>query len=108
MDWMLFLARSLEEGVVRELYLYKIPVLKNCENWGSVKEIGKVEFKGKHSDYRGAIVQYANSYYFLPNARIDALSPFRKWNFKKTLRVLTEEEHKKSQSQTTISTSKKK
>lgn len=105
---MVYLARHIEEGVVRELYLYKIPVLKNCDNWGSVKEVGKIEFRGKHSDYRGAIVQYANSYYFLPNARIDALSPFRKWNFKKTLRVLSEDEYKKSQSQASSSTAKKK
>ncbi len=87
--------RSLNEGSIRELHLYQVPVLKNVENWNEVKEVGKVDFHGKHSDYKGAIVQYGASYFFLPNARINALSVYRKWNFKKTLKVVTEAEHKK-------------
>lgn len=89
------MVRALEEGSIRELHLYQVPVLKNVENWSQVKEIGKVDFRGKHSDYKGAIVQYGQNYYFLPNSRIDALSVYRKWNFKKNIRVITEAEVKK-------------
>lgn len=95
MDWETLMARSLTEGKVRELYLYKLPVLKTCDNWPAVKEIGKVNFKGKHSDYNGAIVKYAERLFFLPDPRIEALAPYRKWNLKNTIRVITEKEHKK-------------
>jgi len=95
MDWSHLMVRALEEGTIRELHLYQIPVLKNVENWNQVKEIGKVEFRGKHSDYRGGIVQYGQTFFFVPNARLDALSVYRKWNFKKNLKVVTEDETKK-------------
>lgn len=95
MDWSQIMVRSLQEGSIRELHLYQMPVLKNVENWNQVKEIGKVDFHGKHCDYKGAIVQYGSNYFFLPNARIDALSVYRKWNFKKNIKVVTEHEHKK-------------
>lgn len=91
------MGRDLEEGKIRELYLYKLPILKTCDNWTAVKEIGRVDFKGKHSDYHGGIVKYAEKVYFIPDARIEALSPYRKWNWKTTIRVVTEEEHKKQQ-----------
>lgn len=98
MDWSQLMVRALQDGSIRELHLYQMPVLKNVENWNQVKEIGKVDFRGKHSDYKGAIVQYGSNYFFLPNARMDALSVYRKWNFKKNLRVVTEAEHKKKPS----------
>ncbi|MCS6984545.1 MAG: hypothetical protein NZM25_05395 [Leptospiraceae bacterium] len=97
MDWTTILGRDLEEGKIRELYLYKLPVLKTCDNWSAVKEVGRVDFKGKHADYHGGIVKYAEKVYFIPDARIEALAPYRKWNWKTTLRVVTEEEHKKLQ-----------
>ncbi len=100
MEWTTLMARDLEQGKIRELYLYKIPVLKTCDNWGAVKEVGKIDFKGKHADYHGAIVKYAEKVYFIPDARIDALAPYRKWNLKTTIKVITEEEHKKAQAGT--------
>ena len=75
--------RALQDGHIRELHLYQMPVLKNVENWAQVKEIGKVDFRGKHSDYKGAIVQYGSNYFFLPNARMDALSVYRKMELQK-------------------------
>mgnify|MGYP000116597896 CR=1 FL=1 len=48
MDWSQLMIRALQDGHIRELHLYQMPVLKNVENWAQVKEIGKVDFRGKH------------------------------------------------------------
>ncbi|MDH5717606.1 MAG: hypothetical protein OEZ22_08195 [Spirochaetia bacterium] len=95
MDWQTVLSKAIEDGKIRELYLYKIPVLKTCDNWSLVKEIGKVSFKGKHANYNGALVRYAESLYFVPEARIEALAPYRKWNLKTNIEVISEENFKK-------------
>lgn len=95
MDWETIFTRQLNEGKIRELYLYKIPVLKTVDNWGAVKEVGRVDFKGKHTDYHGAIVKYAEKFYFVTDARIEALAPYRKWDLKTKLKVITEAELKK-------------
>jgi len=95
MDIQTLQRQGLDDNKVRELYLYKIPVLKTCDNWGAVKEVGKIDFKGKHANYHGALVQYAENIYFIPHSRLEALAPYRKWNFKKTITVITEEEYKK-------------
>ena len=60
MDWHVLLEKSLDKGEVRELHLYQIPLLKTCDNWGAVKELGKVDFKGKHARYAGGLVKYRN------------------------------------------------
>lgn len=86
---------GLDEFKIRELYLYKVPVLKTCDNWAIVKEVGRVDFKGKHAIYNGALVQYGENVYFIPNSRIEALAPYRKWKFKHVIKVVTEVEHKK-------------
>lgn len=86
---------GLDEFKIRELYLYKVPSLKTCDNWASVKEIGRIEFKGKHANYVGALVQYGENVYFIPNSRLDALAPYRKWHFKNTITVIRESEVKK-------------
>jgi len=86
---------GLDEFKIRELYLYKVPVLKTCDNWGSVKEIGRIEFKGKHAIYDGGLIQYGESVYFIPNSKIEALAPYRKWVFKNRITVIKEEDHKK-------------
>lgn len=95
MDWQIIMERELGNSVIRELYLYQVPLLKTCDNWGAVKEVGRVDFKGKHANYHGGLVKYANKIYFVPDARIDALAPYRKWNFKAKLKVVTEAEIKK-------------
>jgi hypothetical protein len=95
MDIQTLQRQGLEENKLRELYLYKIPSLKTCDNWGAVKEIGRIEFKGKHATYNGALVQYGENVYFIPNSRLEALAPYRKWVFKNTITVLKESEVKK-------------
>lgn len=90
------MSRDLEQSRIRELYLYKVPVLKTCDNWAAVKELGKLDFKGKHADYHGALVKYGDNVYFIPDVRIDALAPYRKWDLKNQIKVITEVEHKKS------------
>lgn len=95
MDWKTLLHRGLDDYKIRELYLYKVPLLKNCDDWNAVKEVGRIDFKGKHSNYRGAIVKYGDGVYFVPDARIEALAPYRKWNLKKTIKVITEADHKR-------------
>ena len=88
-------AKMIQENFIRELYLYQMPVLKTCSNWPAVKEIGRIDFKGKHANYHGGVVIYAEKYYFVPDARLQALASFRKWSFKDKLRVLKEADLKK-------------
>ncbi len=90
MDWETLLSRGLTEGKIRELHLYKVPVLKTCDNWSAVKELGRVDFKGKHADYHGALVKYAEKFYFVTDARIEALAPYREWDLKKKISVIPE------------------
>ena len=73
----------LETNSIRELYLYKLPVLKGVDNWNLVREIGSIKFKGKHANYFGALVKYRDTVYFISNSLIDALIAYRKWEFKK-------------------------
>lgn len=94
MDWQTIMERHLEDNKVRELHLYQVPLLKTCDNWGAAKELGRIDFKGKHANYNGGLIKYANKIYFIPNARIEALAPYRKWNFKAKIKVITEAEHK--------------
>jgi len=95
MDWQQVMVRDLEKNIIRELYLYQIPVLKTVTNWNDVKEVGRVDFKGKHSNYNGAICKYGGNYYFVPDARIEALSAYRKWNLKQKIKVIEESSIKK-------------
>ena len=44
MDVTNFVERDLEDGNIRELYLYKLPVLKTVENWNEVQEVGRIAF----------------------------------------------------------------
>lgn len=95
MDIQTLRRQGLDDNKIRELYLYKIPSLKTCDNWGAVKEIGLLEFRGKHATYNGALVQYGENVYFIPNSRLEALAPYRKWHFKATITVVKESEAKK-------------
>jgi len=87
---------GLTELKIRELYLYKVQSLKTCDNWAAVKEIGRVDFKGKHANYEGALVQYGENVYFISNAKIEALAPYRKWSLKEVVTVVPEKPKKKS------------
>ncbi len=84
------LSKMIQENFVRELYLYQMPILKTCDNWSAVKEVGRIDFKGKHANYHGGIVSYAEKYYFVPDIRLQALSTFRKWRFKIKVSIVKE------------------
>ena len=96
LSWEVSVARSLERNMIRELYLYQIPVLKTCDNWLAVTEVGRIDFRGKHTDYRGALVRYMQKLYFVPDNRLKALSDFRKWNLKNRITVINDEEYSKA------------
>ena len=95
MDIQTLQRQGLDENKIRELYLYKVPSLKTCDNWNAVKEIGVVDFKGKHATYDGALVQYGENVYFISTARIEALAPYRKWSLRNKITVIPEADHKK-------------
>ena len=97
MDWETILSRSIQNYSIRELYLYQFKVLRTCNNWLAVKEVGRVDFKGKHADYNGGIVKYAEKFYFVPDSILQVLTTYRKWNFTKTIKVVREEDHLKKQ-----------
>ncbi len=93
LSWDTVVGRSLEQNLIRELYLYQIPVLKTCDNWMAVKEVGKIDFHGKHSDYHGILVYYMNKLYFVSDSTVKALEPFRQWSLKKNINVISEKDY---------------
>jgi len=94
LDIQKLVADGLENNRIRELYLYKVPLMKNVEDWNRVKEVGKISFKGKHANYNGGLVEYAGNIYFITENVINALIRYRKWNFTRKIEVITEEEWK--------------
>ncbi|MDH5719954.1 MAG: hypothetical protein OEZ13_04950 [Spirochaetia bacterium] len=86
---------GLEKNRIRELYLYKVPTIRNVDDWTKVKEVGKIYFKGKHSTYNGGLIQYGNKYFFITDTVIVSLTKFRKWKFPTEIQVVPEEEWKK-------------
>lgn len=91
------LTKMLANHKIRELYLYHVPVLKTCNNWSAVKEVGRIDFAGKHADYHGGLVSYGEKYYFVPDSRLQALSSFRPWKFKTKIGIVEESELKKTE-----------
>lgn len=87
--------RSLTDNEIRELHLYKLPILKTCDNWMAVKELGRVSFQGRHVNYSGALVKYGEKIYYVGDARIEALAPYRKWDMRKKIEVIKETDFKK-------------
>jgi len=85
---------GLEHDRIRELYLYKIPVMKTVNNWNDVKEVGSISFKGKHANYNGGLISYKTKIYFITQSTMSALSTLRKWKFKKRIQVVSESEWK--------------
>ncbi|HMU81696.1 MAG TPA: hypothetical protein PKC35_00005, partial [Leptospiraceae bacterium] len=76
-----------KENAIRELHLRHIPVLKTCENWNDVKEIGLVDHRTKYAHYKGLLVRYGERIYYVPEARMEALAPFRNWTSKVHIKV---------------------
>lgn len=97
MDVQHLVLEGLDKHIVRELYLYKIPVLKTCDNWSAVKEVGMINFRGRHANYLGGLIRYMDTVYFVSQARLDAVAAYRKWKFTGNIDVISEEEWKKKQ-----------
>jgi hypothetical protein len=87
MEWEKILKDSVKDNSIRELHLRHVPVLKTCENWNDVKEIGLVDHRTKFAHYKGLLVRYGERIYYVPEARVEALAPFRAWNMKTHIKV---------------------
>lgn len=87
MEWEKILKDSVKDNSIRELHLRHVPVLKTCENWNDVKEIGLVDHRTKFAHYKGLLVRYGERIYYVPEARVEALAPFRNWNMKVHIKV---------------------
>jgi hypothetical protein len=92
MDWDYVLRDAVKGNIIKELHLRKIPSLKTCEDWKKVVEIGLIDHKTKYAHYKGGLVKYGESIYFVAGERLDAIAPFRQWNFKLKLKVVEPED----------------
>lgn len=87
MEWERVLRDSVKEGTIRELHLRHVPVLKTCENWNDVVEIGLIDHRTKYAHYKGILVKYGERLFYVPEARMQALAPYRPWKTKVRLKV---------------------
>jgi len=87
MEWERILRDSVQDGTIRELHLRHVPVLKTCENWNDVKEIGLVDHRTKYAHYKGILVKYGERLFYVPEARMQTLAPFRSWKTKVHIKV---------------------
>lgn len=87
MEWEKVLREAVKDGAIKELHLRKVPSLKTCEDWTKVSELGLVDHKTKYALYRGGLVKYGDRLFFVSQERLDAVSPFRKWDFKTKIKV---------------------
>jgi len=88
MQWEKILKDSVNDGTIRELHLRHVPVLKTCENWNDVKEIGSINHKTKYAHYNGLLAKYGDRLFYIPEERVQALAPFRNWKIKKKIKVV--------------------
>ncbi len=87
MNWEHILRDSVKENKIRELHLRNVPILKNCENWMDVKEIGTINHRTKYAQYKGLLVKYGDSLYYISDKKMEALKPFRSWNSRTQISV---------------------
>ncbi len=86
-DWSYILKDSIKDGKIREIHLKNIPVLKDCEHWEDVKEIGLVDHETKYAHYNGMLVWYGSRIYYITRRKMEALSPYRKWDKRNRVEV---------------------
>ena len=91
MQWERILRDSVKDNSIRELHLRHVPVLKTCENWHAVQEIGLVDHQTKYAHYKGILVKYGERLYYVPEARMQALAPFRPWKIKNKIKVIVDD-----------------
>ena len=49
MEWEKILADSVRDGVIKELHLRKLPVLKAVDNWKKVELVGWIDHQMKYT-----------------------------------------------------------
>jgi len=91
MEWERILKDSVKDNSIRELHLRHVPILKTCENWNDVDELGLVDHHTKYAHYKGALVKYGERLYYVPEQRMQALAPFRPWKNKTKIKVVDSE-----------------
>jgi hypothetical protein len=64
-----------------------VPVLKTCENWNAVEEVGLIDHQTRFAHYKGIIVKYGERIFYVPEKRMEALAPYRPWKTKVRLKV---------------------
>jgi len=84
------LVDSVKDGVIKELYLRKLPVLKQVENWRKVELVGWIDHQMKHTYYKGGLVKLNGKLYFVQDKTIKALQEFMNWNFPVKIKVTTD------------------
>ncbi|MCB1165786.1 MAG: hypothetical protein KDK37_06025 [Leptospiraceae bacterium] len=87
MEWEKVLRDSVKNGTIRELHLRHVPVLKTCENWNAVEEVGLIDHQTRFAHYKGIIVKYGERIFYVPEKRMEALAPYRPWKTKVRLKV---------------------
>lgn len=87
MEWEKILKDAVKDNAIKELHLRKVPSLKTVEDWNRVLELGLIEHQTKFAMYKGALVKYGDRLFFVTQERLDAVAPFRKWNFKAKIKV---------------------
>lgn len=88
MEWESILANAIEDGCIREIYLKKIPVLRNTNNWRDVKPVGWIDHKMKYSHYKGGLVKLNDKMYFVQDKTIKAIDEFIKFRFPEKITVI--------------------
>jgi len=87
MEWERILKDSVKDGTIKELYLRKVPVLKTCENWNDVQEVGLIDHFTKYAHYKGILVKYGERLFYVSEERMQALAPYREWKTKNKIKV---------------------
>lgn len=87
MEYERMLRDAVKDGTIKELHLRHVPVLKTAENWNDVKEIGMIDHRTKYAHYKGILVKYGDRIFYVPEARMQALAPFRSWKTKNRIKV---------------------
>ncbi|MFA5517809.1 MAG: hypothetical protein WDA74_01000 [Spirochaetota bacterium] len=90
MEWEKILADSVQNGIIKELHLRKLPVLKTVDNWKKVEPVGWVEHQMKHTYYKGGLVKLNGKLYFVQDKVIKALQEYMDWNFPLKIKVLVD------------------
>ncbi len=88
MEWEKILADSVQNGVIKELHLRKLPVLKAVDNWKKVILVGWVDHQMKHTHYKGGLVKLNDKLYFVQEKTIKALQEFMDWSFPLKIKVI--------------------